>query len=153
MITIDLAELVRTSGRSWWQARYSNGRVVSEWDVVSGAALAPHLIEAGHWDELDRDGLIGLRLVCPNGSVAELASRADYRLFQFKVGGVTASVGRQTRWCAAHVIGAVIDETGRCVCRAWETAERRLVEFEDNVYAMRYHSIGALALEHVGVRI
>jgi hypothetical protein len=153
MIAADLAGLVRKSGRAWWQARYSSGRVVCEWDVATGAVLLPYLIEAGQWDQLERDGLVGVRLLCPDGSVGELATRNDRRLFQFKVGGVTATGGSQVQWCAAHVIGAVVDENGHCICRAWEIAERRLVEFEDNVYAMRYRSVGALALEHVGVRI
>jgi hypothetical protein len=153
MLSLDLAGLVRASGRSWWEARYSRGRVVTEWDVASSAGVLPHLVEAGHWDALERDGLVGVRLVCPNGAVAELASRDDHRLFQFKAGGAAAVGGRQLHWCSAQVIGAVVDASGACVCRAWETAEQRLVEFQDNVYAMRYRSVGPLSLEHLGVRI
>ncbi len=154
MITSSLADLIRASGRSWWEARYSNGRVAQEWDVASaGAALAPQLVESARWDELERDGLVGLRLLCPDGSVAELASKHDYRLFQFKVGGIAAGSNSQLRWCSAHVIGAVVDASGLCVCRAWETAEQRLLPFEDNVFRMHYRNIGAIALENVGVAI
>lgn len=147
----DLAGLVRESGRSWWEARYSNGHVVREWEVASPAGFMPYLVEGGRWDELDPDGLIGIRLLCPDGSIAELGARADHRVFQFKVGGLTASVGHQVRWCSAHVIGAVVDTSGRCVCRAWETGERRLIAFEDNVFRMQYRSVGPLALENIGV--
>jgi hypothetical protein len=153
MLANDLAGMIRASGRSWWEARYADGRVRSEWDVVAGGGLVPHLVEAGHWDDLDAEGLVGVRLLCPDGSVAELSSRDDYRLFQFKVGGVTAQGGSHVRWCSAHVIGAVVERSGECICRAWETAEQRLVAFEDNVYGMRYRGVGALALENVGVRI
>lgn len=153
MTGADLDGLVRRSGRAWWEARYSNGRVVSEWDVATSAAVMPHLVEAGQWDQLETEGLVGVRLLCPDGTVAELAARQDHRLFQFKVGGITAMAGTQLRWCDAQVIGAVVDETGRCVCRAWETTERKMVAFEDNVYGMRYRSVGALALENIGVRI
>lgn len=153
MLALDVASLVRASERSWWEARYSNGRVVGEWDVESGGGLVPHLVERTRWDELERDGLIGVRLLCPDGSIAELASNEDHRLFQFKVGGVAAVGGRHVQWCSAHVIGAVVDVSGRCVCRAWETVERRVVAFEDNVFAMRYASVGALALEHLGVQV
>jgi hypothetical protein len=153
VIVLDVPALVRSSGRSWWEARYSSSRVVSEFDVATGNGAVPQLIESVRWDELEGDGLVGLRLLCPDGSVAELASREDHRLFQFKVGGIAAAAGSRLQWCTAQVIGAVIDVSGRCVCRAWETSEGRLVEFEDNVFAMRYQTIGALALENIGVRI
>ncbi len=153
MLATDLSGLVRASERSWWEARYANGRIVSEWEVAAGVGFVPQLVEAGHWDELSHHNLVGVRLLCPDGAVTELASRQGSRLFQFKVGGVAASGGRQVHWCSAHVIGAVVDESGACVCRAWETAEWRVQGFEDNVFHMRYRSVGPLALEHLGVRI
>jgi len=153
VIRSSLPELVRASGRSWWEARYSSGRVTREWDVVTGAAFVPQLVESARWDELEHEGLVGLRLLCPDGSVAELASKEDFRLFQFKVGGIAAGSGTQMSWCSAHVIGAVVDASGLCVCRAWETSEHRLLPFEDNVFAMRYRNIGAIALASLGVAI
>jgi hypothetical protein len=27
-------ELIPYSGRSWWQARYSDGKILSEWDTL-----------------------------------------------------------------------------------------------------------------------
>lgn len=153
MLATDLSELVRSSGRSWWEARFASGRVVTEWEMVSNVAAPPRLIEGGHWDELAHTDLVGVRLLCPDGTAAELASKLGARLFQFKVGGMAASAGATAQWCSAHVIGAVVDASGACACRAWETFERRLVTFEDNVFDMRYRSVGPLALEHLGVRV
>ena len=151
----DLAREIRESGRSWWQARYRDGRVVSEWATTSEPQTAFPFQggESSRWEELDRKGLIGLRLLCPDGSIGELAAAREGSLFQFKIGGITVGGPSPHQWCSAHVIGAVLDADGRSVCRAWETGLGRLVEFEDNVYDMRYFHIGPLALENLGLRV
>ena len=148
--------MILASGRPWWQVRYRDGRVVSEWDSVAGPLRLP-LAEVGassRWEELERRGMIGVRLLCPDGTTAELEAKEDRKLFQFKVGGLSATIGGPNRhWCDAVVIGAVLDPGGRCVCRAWETGPRRLVGFEDNVNGMRYHAIGQLGLDNLGITV
>jgi hypothetical protein len=151
-----LGDLIAASGRPWWQVRYRDGRVRSEWDTLPGSPGLPlaELGPASRWEDLDLKGLIGVRLLCPNGMAAELAAREDRKIFQLKVGGLAVVGWAQSRtWCDAQVIGAVIDPSGACVCRAWEMRERRLVEFQDNVFEMRYRSIGALSLDNLGLTV
>lgn len=152
---LDLAGEIRASGRSWWQARYRDGRVVSEWATTDGPQTAFALQDgaSSRWEELDRRGLVGLRLLCPDGSIGELATAREGSMFQFKVGGITVGGPQPRQWCSAHVIGAVLGADGRSICRAWETGLGQLVEFEDNVYDMRYFHIGPLALENLGLRV
>jgi hypothetical protein len=151
-----LGDLIAASGRPWWQVRYRDGRVRSEWDTLPGSTRLP-LAEQGpasRWEDLDLKGMIGVRLLCPNGMAAELAAREDRKIFQLKVGGLSVVGWAQSRtWCEAQVIGAVIDPSGACVCRAWEMRERRLVEFQDNVFEMHYRGIGALSLDNLGLTV
>ena len=151
----DLAGAIRLSGRSWWEARYRDGRVVSEWSTTPRPAdsFEPGGGESSRWEELGRKGLVGVRLLCPDGSVGELAATRDGRLFQFKVGELRVGIGNSQPWCSAHVIGGILDADGRCICRAWETRPGRLIEFADNVFDMRYLGIGPLALENLGLRV
>lgn len=153
---VALTAMILASGRPWWQVRYRDGRVVSEWESVGGPPHLP-LAEVGagsRWEDLDRRGLIGIRLLCPDGTAAALEAKEDRKLFQFKLGGLSATTGGPHRhWCDAAVIGAVLDSEGRCVCRAWETGPRRLVAFEDNVHDMRYHAIGRLGLDNLGIAV
>jgi hypothetical protein len=161
-----LGDLIAASGRPWWQVRYRDGRVRSEWDTLPGSERLPLaervppasarrvLGPASRWEDLDLKGLIGVRLLCPNGMAAELAAREDRKIFQLKVGGLAVVGWAESRtWCDAQVIGAVTDPSGACVCRAWEMRERRLVEFEDNVFEMRYGGIGALSLDNLGLTV
>ncbi len=148
--------LVISSGRPWWQVRYRDGRVRSEWDSIPGAVQLPlaDLGPASRWEELDRRGLVGVRLLCPDGVAAELEAKEDGKVFQLKVGGVSIGPAPQARrWCEAQVIGALLDPEGNCVCRAWEMRERRLVDFKDNVFDMRYRGIGPLSLENLGITL
>lgn len=136
------APAVVAGPRPWWQARYRDGRVVSEWEPASA------------WEDLQKGGLVGIRLLCPDGVAAELESREDHKIFQFKVGGLTIGMGGQPLgWCDAYVIGAVLDADGSCLCRAWEARERRLVDFKDNVFDMKYQGLGPLGLDNLGIRI
>ena len=33
--------VIKASGRSWWQCRYSDGTILSEWDTSIGKLLLP----------------------------------------------------------------------------------------------------------------
>lgn len=131
--------MIRMSRRSWWQAEYRDGKVVSEWDTLQGKVLLP--IGKGstsRWEELDKKSLVGLRLLCPNGIAGELRTQA-WPFFQLKMGerrmGGPADI-RMT--CDAHVIGLIDNVQGDALCYAWETKERRLFQFRDNVHDFRY---------------
>jgi hypothetical protein len=144
------------SGRPWWQVRYRDGSIVSEWDSVEGPSRLP-LRELGHssrWEELRKTGLIAIRLLCPDGVAAELEASEDRKIFQFKVGGIAVGPeGLPQGWCDAYVIGAVLDADGNCLCRSWETRERQLVDFKDNVFDMKYRGLGPLGLDNLGIRV
>lgn len=149
-----LVVMIKTSGRSWWQARYSDGKVLSEWDTAPGLSKVLPVLVAGktsRWEEVPKEGMVGLRLLCPNGMAGELEAPEGYRFFQLKAGGISVGVGAggttTHRFCDAHIIGVVMDAEGNCLCRAWETREKRLIEFRDNVFHMQYRNIGPLSLE------
>lgn len=128
----------RVTGRSYWQARYSDGRVISEWER--------------DWTALDKRGMVDVRLVCPNGQIAGFGNtvEAGDRLFQLKVAMVTAGFGRGT---LAHLIGLMNGTDGQCVCFAWDYQQGRLIgPFQDNANQMLYHQIGAISGPHLGVK-
>lgn len=147
-----IAAMIRSSGHSWWQARYSDGKVLSEWDTLTSKLLLP--IGSGkssRWETVSKMRMVGLRLLCPNGMCAELEAPEGHHFIQLKVGGVLAG-GAQ--FCDAHIIGVVTaDNNGNCFCRAWELKGRRLIEFVDNIYDMKYRNIGRLSLEVQGIKI
>lgn len=125
------AMMIRRSGRSWWQCRYSDGRVVSEWDTLTGKLLLLPIgsSKTSRWEEIPKKGMIGLRLLCPNGMCGELEAPEGHKFFQLKVGGtsVTMIVGQgqfsstTSHFQDAHIIGVVTSIDGDCFCRAWET--------------------------------
>ena len=123
----------RLQGRSFWALRYTDGRVVTEGEV--------------DWSLAPAQGRQRLRLYCPSGEVAELGNTTDAtgRLFQLKVAVRDVAL-------MAHLIGIVTAPDGSCRCAAWEPDPGRLIQFDDNVNAMQYHGIGALAFDHVGIR-
>ena len=88
--------------------------------------------------------MVGLRLLCPNGMVGELESPESNKFFQLKAGRYSPGQGQ---YCDAHIIGVVINKNGDCLCRAWESEAKRLIEFNDNVYNMKYNNIGKLNLD------
>lgn len=139
---------VRLSGRPWWQARYLDGKVVSEWDTIPNLILRNG--SRSRWEELSRVGLRGLALICPDGQYAALEAKRDYALFQFKVGGFQLGRGN---YCNAQVIGVVEGDNGECSCFAWEVAEKRLTgPFPDSVLNMRYRQVGPLGLANLQLR-
>ena len=145
-----IVAMIRQSGRAWWQARYSDGKVLSEWDTIPRGLLPTGNGRTSRWEEVPKDHMVGLRLLCPNGMAGELEAPQGHRFFQLKVGGYTVGKGH---FCDAQIIGVVANAEGDCLCRAWETKEKRLVEFRDNVFAFAYRGIGSLNLDVQGVRI
>lgn len=136
--SLDAAALrARVQRRSYWRLRYTDGRVVNEWEV--------------DWSLAPQQGRQALRLYCPNGQVAELGNSQDAtgRLFQFKRAEILAGIGRGT---TAHVIGIIEDGDGNCSCAAWDYVSERLVTFKDNVHAMSYDHIGRLEPDVLGIR-
>jgi hypothetical protein len=136
---------VRTTGRSWWQAQYIDGHMVSEWHTLAD----PSDPTSSRWEERQTAGLRTLILLCPNGKAYRLTSSEDDKLFQFKLGAFHIGIGTVPH---AHVIGVVTNTEGDCVCFAWETSEKQAVKFTDNVFHMQYRGIGALGLDNLRLR-
>lgn len=130
--------IARANGRSYWQVRYRDGRVISEWGGID-------------WSEIPRSGLIEARLLCPNGETGVLGNPVDAsdRLFQFKVAVMSPSTDRET---LAHVLGIVVDTAGNAKCLAWEPSHGRLLNFEDNVWNMTYQNVGQLGFANLGMK-
>jgi hypothetical protein len=135
---------VKTTGRSWWSAQYTDGRVVHEWQTL--ASLDP---SSSRWEETKREGLRVLILVTPDRKAYRLTSAEDHKLFQLKLGVFTVGLGTTTD---AHLIGVVVNTFGDCVCFAWEPQEKRTVKVEDNVLNMQYRKIGPLGLENLRLK-
>lgn len=243
-----ISTMIRYSGRSWWQCRYSSGKVLSEWDTLTSKRLFPvGKGSSSRWEEVPKVGMIGLRLLCPNGMAGELEAPEGHRFFQLKSGGqsvrfspggptgLTPNVSSSEHFQDAHIIGVVKNIKGDCLCRAWETVvevvergkttetipvgknflvdmnkvwkknehlgktlhvfggsaviwgnsdnvikimgkwpetisgspsaipnrtdymitamQKRLIEFEDNIFTFNYHNIGPLSLEVQGVKV
>jgi len=149
-----IAAMIRRSGRSWWQARFSSGKILNEWDTLTGRLRLPTGNgKSSRWEETPKEGMVGLRLLCPNGMAGELEAPEGHRFFQLKAGGMDVGIGFTggitgvKQFCDAHIIGVVEDDEGNCLCRAWETKERRLIEFRDNIHNMKYRNIGALNID------
>ena len=176
-LSFPVKQMILRSGRSWWMARYDSGRVLAEWETnqqdkapaLSGEekttlgslltkGFKSHVYlpitsqgNTSRWEDIPKKGMRGLYLVCPVGApgVAALESTGDYQFFQLKVGYLTVGAGST---CAAHIIGQVVADNGKCICYAWEYATRKIVRFEDNVTHMAYEGIGPLNLDPVGLR-
>lgn len=128
---------IAATGVSWWEAFYEDGRTVGEWDSIlddRSKIKVPSRKTAGssRWEEINRKGLRGLRLIGPNGQVADLRSSRDGAFFQLKLGiarlgaGVDPfrAIGAHRK---AHLIGVIVDppvgvraQRGACVCFAFE---------------------------------
>jgi hypothetical protein len=119
-------EHARRTGRSWWALRYTDGRILREWDrdpgSPNGHADWPRLAMLGQLR-----GIQALRLYCPNGKMAELGGEGDQtgRLFQFKVAvrhvrldsSGASDAGHEV---LAHAIGIITGYDGQCQLYAWE---------------------------------
>ena len=127
-----IVAMIRHSGRSWWQARYSDGKVLSEWDTLTDWPRLPLGItgfnfgKSSRWEEVPKKGMVGLRLLCPNGMAGELEAPEGCRFIQLKHGGVMVAIGGGVgeRYTDAHIIGVISGPDGNCLCRAWEAFER-----------------------------
>lgn len=152
-----IAALIRTSGRSWWQCRYSSGKTLSEWDTLTSKVLLPSGNSgSSRWEDIPKGGMVGLRLLCPNGMAGELEAPEGHKFFQLKVGGADVSMGGGNgtkRYCDAHIIGVVTDTNGNCLCRAWDYKAKKLIQFNDNVQNMVYRNIGKLNIEAQQLRV
>ncbi len=152
-----IESMIKRSGRSWWQVRYIDGKVLSEWETLQSSVRLP--ISAGNssrWEEIDKFGIVGIRLLCPSGIAAELEGKLGTQFIQLKTGGIDVAFGSDIkgvrRYCDAHIIGAILDANGNCFCRAWETKEKRLIQFDDNIHDMKYRNIGVLNLGVQSIR-
>ena len=128
-------------GRSYWEVRYHDGRVVREWEC--------------DWSMLPIRGRVEVRLACPNGRVAVLGNTKDAtdRLFQFKCAQVSASVGGpSSRSVLAHVIGLIHGTDGQCTLYAWEFPGQLVGPLEDNANCLRYQQVGSIYGEHLGAK-
>jgi hypothetical protein len=126
-----ISKMITCSGRSWWQARYTDGRIVSEWDTVTEKLKLPLGLsgfsfgKSSRWEELSKKGMIGLRLLCPNGQAGELEALESHHFFQLKSGSVDVGFGGMGGHpVAAHVIGVVDSIDGDCLCYTWESYEQ-----------------------------
>ncbi len=154
-IDAETAHRIAVSGQSWWQAIYKDGSVVSEWETINPGLQSPlGDPRFSHWESVNKDGMVGLRLLCPNGVCGHLEAPDGHRFIQLKAAHVSIGgpVGA-SRGTDAHIIGVVTDANGNCFCRAWEYATQQLVEFYDNVLNMKYGNIGKLSLEVQGVKL
>jgi hypothetical protein len=127
----------RVTRRSYWRLRFTDGRIVGEWEV--------------DWSEVPTKGRQAIRLYCPNGQVAELGNTQDAtdRIFQFKRGMLMAGVGRGATY---QVIGILEDTDGNCTCAAWDYAHQQLLTFSDNVHHMAFDQTGRLEPDVLGIR-
>lgn len=157
-IATPFAKWIRTSGRSWWVAQYRDGTTLAEWETIPLVKrlilpLNPKQGARSRWEEARKDGMIGLRLFCPDGRVGGLEAKRDHLLFQLKVAKENVGTGGAPSGheILAHVIG-VCDDDGSCQCFAWEFPGR-LVQFRDNVHRFAYYGFGPLSLEVQDIRI
>ena len=151
-----IAAMIHQSGRSWWQCRYSSGKVLSEWDTMVNVGLLPlGNGRTSRWEDVPKDNMVGLRLLCPNGRAGELFATEGHKFFQLKQGWMDVAMngGKSGRSVGAHIIGVVQDANGACLCKAWNYQTRQLETFNDNIYNMQYGHIGRLALEVQGLKV
>ncbi len=142
----------RFSGRSYWSIRYTDGRIINEWDSDPGS---PN--KHADWPRLPYQRRQALRLYCPNGQVAHVGDSVDAtgRLVQFKVGLRTVGQGQGV---LAHVIGIIEGTDGQGRFYAWERQPDGSgflngfpQGFEDCIWSMKYHNIGCMSADHLGL--
>jgi hypothetical protein len=112
------------TGRSWWALRFTDGKIVHEWDEDPGS---PN----GHadWPRLRKGGRQSLRLYCPNRQMVQLGDTgADLtgKLFQLKIAIRTVAFGEGVppemlgNHVQAHLVGMIHETDGTAICYAWE---------------------------------
>ncbi len=131
------------AGKSFWVARFRDGKEIAEWQL--------------DWSLLPRKGLIEVRLHAPNGKVAVLGTTQDApeRFFQLKTATVSAALhgGTNSHRTDAHLIGMLTGTDGQCTLYAWEYGPRRLVgPLRDRWDMMQYGMIRNISAEHVGAK-
>ena len=119
--------MITHSGRSWWQAKYYGGKILSEWDTLQAKILLPFgNSKSSRWEEAPKENMIALRILCPNGMCGEIEAKEGSKFFQLKHGGIDIRTGfgaGGSRWQDTHIIGVVLDDTGKCLCRAWQVLD------------------------------
>lgn len=130
--------------RAYWQARFTDGRVVSEWEV--------------DWSLLPQRGLREVALVCPNGKVGVVGWGGDGagRFVQFKM-AYAHGWGLNSMTTEAHLVGIVHGNDGEATFYRWEPEAFRLIgPYEDNVGPGRMQYGGGatnqLCFEHMGAK-
>jgi hypothetical protein len=131
------ANWVRTTGRSWWQAVYADGKVVSEWDTVDQKTFDP---KSTRWEERNPKGLRMLILITPQAKAFRLTSQEDNKFFQFKVGIRKIGAFNTPVEVQAHVIGVIINTNGDCVGFAYEPKHPELVTDGIKKFACPLHA-------------
>lgn len=137
---------VSWSKKSWWQVRYESGKVISEWDTafdpnykVKKSFFTPKIgVSLSRWEEIPKQGIRGLYLICPNGKCSALEGDGSNTFFQLKVGFSDIGAGLDSKGslkepkqvCRAHIIGKVDSENGHCVCFAYEYEETTFSQWE-----------------------
>jgi hypothetical protein len=131
---------ITISGVSWWEAFYEDGRTIGEWDSILEDRRKVKVPKRGmaassRWEEISHKGMRGLRLIGPDGHVADLRSETDDKFFQFKQGIAVLGQRDQRRMAGlhreAHIIGVVVSDRGDCVCFAWEHVDQEGRPFPD----------------------
>jgi hypothetical protein len=109
--------------------------------------------KSSRWEEVPKKGMVGLRLLCPNGMAGELGGPEGSKFFQLKVGYFDMSIsgGGAQKTSGSHIIGIIIDGNGNCKCKAWDG--KHLLNFNDNVFNMKYENLGQISLEAQGLRV
>jgi hypothetical protein len=132
----DPVAYARLSGRSFWVMKFHDGTVIEEY--------------RRDWTELPRKGRQKLRLVCPNGQVAELGTSHDNtgRFVQLKLAVASTSMGRHT---LAHLIGYLYGLNGETSFACWDYRTDTLRTFVDNAYDCKWEHLGPLAVDHLGI--
>lgn len=102
----------KAEGKSFWAARYHAGDEVWECDY--------------DWSLMPRQGLIEVRLHCPDGSVGVLGNTVslDERAWQLKTAMVQVGLGRQL---LNQVIGVHDPETNTSVTYTWDYEDKQLI--------------------------
>ena len=132
----DPVALARATRRSWWICKFTDGTVIPEYQR--------------DWTELPLKGRQKVRLVCPNGQIAELGTDHDNtgRFVQLKLAVASTSTGRQT---LAHLIGYLYGLNGETSFACWDYRTGTLQTFVDNAYSCRWENLGQLAVDHLGI--